>query len=123
MTLQIENLKKLRDFWLDAPDELLKMHSYAQYYWEAAAATPEHPCNSCMCAIGSGPSAGVKKLPGEDWLDYSVRVFGLGYNSQEYLFLFSHFWPDDRRQLIARLTLAIDNKIPKDWSYDYTVKY
>lgn len=121
--MNIDNLKKLRDFWLNAPDELLEMGIYARHYWEAAKATLEHPCNSCMCAIGSGPSAGVKKDQDEDWSDYSERVFVLDSLSDEHSFLFSPFWPNDRHQLIARLTLAIYNKIPEDWSYDYTAKY
>lgn len=34
-------------------------------------------CGSVGCAIGHGPEAGLEKHLGEDWLEYSERVFGL----------------------------------------------
>lgn len=117
--MNTDNLKKLRDFWMNAPDNLLTMGDYAYNPQEASSATPEHPCGSCMCLIGSGPSAGIVMGKYRGWARYSVDAFGLEYATREYAFLFDPRWPDDRGQAIARLNLAIDNKIPEDWGFKY----
>jgi hypothetical protein len=114
--MNIENLKKLRDFWLDAPDHLLAMRDYAYDPNEASLATSEHPCGSCMCLIGSGPSAGIPIGKRQGWASYSVESFGFEYDTREYQFLFDPSWPDNRGQAIARLNLAINNEIPKVWT-------
>lgn len=119
--LNIENLKKLREFWIAQEDQsLLDMSDFASDYDEAQDATPEHPCGSSMCAIGSGPSAGIPFEEDDDysWMDYSNRVFGICSIERDWNFLFSETWPDDINQLVARMTLVIDGKIPNRWTYE-----
>jgi hypothetical protein len=120
--LNIENLKKLREFWSKSEPELLDMGDFAHNPDEARYADQQHPCGSSMCAIGSGPSAGIPFDNDMGWMHYSKRVFGVGAANYgpdpEWNFLFSDIWPSSVDQLIARLTLAIDGKIPKVWTYE-----
>jgi hypothetical protein len=119
MKINIENLKKLREFWIAQDDQsLLDMGDFAEDYDEAEDATPENPCKTCMCAVGSGPSAGIPFEEDETWVLYSERVFGLDSSQRRWNFLFSEMWTNDINQLVARLTLAIDGKIPKKWTYE-----
>lgn len=55
-------------------------------------------CGTVACAVGHGPAAGIPPLPidgdadcwGEDWFEYSDRVFGL--NDPEWTWCFSGSW-------------------------------
>lgn len=49
-------------------------------------------CGCVGCAIGHGPYAGIPKRRGEDWTEYSYRVFGISFPSMEWMCCFSSAW-------------------------------
>lgn len=77
---------------------------------ERVVVGPEHDCGSCACAIGHGPSAGIRVADSDScWFTYSNRVFGCcvtqyGYPANEpgeYMFGINN--PDDPKAAAARI--------------------
>lgn len=64
------NLIKLSAY-LRGVVEDFDMRYFNQYERDAC----KHACGTSACAVGHGPSAGLKPLLGERWISYSKRVF------------------------------------------------
>lgn len=106
---QRENLLQLADYLYALPEgyKSFDMNEYAQVIdWSLddeltipfTNFNPEmlHSCDTVACAIGHGPSAGIKaKGSVSDWLDYSMEVFGAGFNDDLYKWCFHGYWADE----------------------------
>lgn len=129
--LQKDNLQKLIDGWTNSPLSLY-MDQFASDTEEATKATPEHPCSTDCCLVGSGPSYGIPVAAGDiisggtdflchlDWINYAKRVFGFTdvYATRgNWEFCFGSDWDNSIPEAIARLELAQADKIPEDWDY------
>ena len=60
------------------PSEKFSMWWYASKKSGGRAspyAVQKHPCGTVCCAAGTGPKIGIKAKRGEDWDDYTDRVF------------------------------------------------
>ena len=120
---QHDNVQKLIDGLKALPNDygLLEMKLFAKNDSWAKRATPKHPCKTCMCVVGHGPSLGIPFIP-EDydcWGKYSERAFGFAGEDFEWDFCFGVKWPDDINEAIARLEMAQRGEIPDllDWDY------
>jgi len=65
------NLKKLSDY-LKGP---LRAEFHMEDYGMSGIADTAMSCGTVGCAVGHGPFAGIDKIRGECWRDYSRRVF------------------------------------------------
>jgi hypothetical protein len=114
-----DNLRKLADYLL-APN--LKAAFDMRNFTDNKSCKPasdEIECGSVGCAVGHGPYAGIPKLLGERWSEYSDRVFGL-LAIEKWEWCFSDFWKrsDNTPQGAAkRILYLLDNGLP-DNSYD-----
>ena len=66
---QRDNLKKLADYLIRGK---LKA-GFDMSMFMGSSIEPNPTCRTVACAVGHGPSAGIKKLDNEDWNDYSER--------------------------------------------------
>jgi hypothetical protein len=65
-------------------------HSSAKAFWHAVADPDlDYDCGTVACAVGHGPRAGIEAEPGENWLDYAARAFGVDHTARAFDFLFS----------------------------------
>ena len=121
---QHDNVQKLIDGLKALPNNyrLFDMKRFAEDYKIAKNATPEHPCGTCMCIVGHGPSLGVPFIDRDMniWGIYSERAFGFGDEGDIWDFCFGSSWPNDIKQAIARLEMAQRGEIPDllDWDYN-----
>jgi hypothetical protein len=62
-----------------------------------------HACGTSCCFAGHGPLLGIglKDLD-NNWFEYIEKTFGFHRYSDDFSFLFSPDWPDDREQCQAR---------------------
>lgn len=89
-------------------------------------ALTEWPCDTIACALGQGPAAGIPPRPGESWLDYSTRVFGLAPNRAldqgGWHYVFSALWvrsePTARQAAVRIRCLVQVGRPPRNWSYE-----
>ena len=75
---------------------------------------PIEPCNTVACAVGHGPSAGIKEIVGEDWVDYLERVFT--EDEDEFEWCFSGLWVDTDNTpagAAKRIDIMIESGVPK----------
>ena len=84
-------------------------------------------CGTVACAVGHGPSAGVRVCKDRSWSDYAERVFGVGVggiDDEEWAFgyLFDSEWKghdNTPKGAAARIrTYVALGKPPKGWSYE-----
>ena len=124
---QFNNTQKLIDGLKALPGnyEFFDMKRFADDNIAAKHATPEHPCQSCMCIIGHGPSLGIPfiDLDRNDWLGYSIRAFGFKNDAYAWIFCFSANWHDSIGQAIARLEMAQRGEIPSSFNFTDIYKY
>jgi hypothetical protein len=92
----IKNLTKLRDFLGGVSRDRFEMSSFMgneDYSFEIQQRKKIHQCGTAACAVGYGPSAGVRV--GKDdqtWQHYSARVFGYTVNGDDWEYMFSGSW-------------------------------
>ena len=119
---QHDNMQKLIDGLRALPDDydFFDMAQFAENSGLAKTATPQHPCQSCMCIIGHGPSFGIPLIYGDynSWMIYSWRAFGFEEDDNNWKFCFHGDWPNDINQAIIRLEMAQRGEIPDGWDYD-----
>jgi hypothetical protein len=75
-------------------------------------------CGTAGCAVGHGPYAGIRKLKKEDWLSYSVRVFGLERHSREWDWCFSGLWAskdNTPKGAAKRILTLLKSGVPGGW--------
>jgi len=102
------NIKILRDYLDGLPADYsdFDMSLYASDYDKASNATPKTGCGTSACALGHGPSSGIKKLSKEGWRNYRTRAFF--YDAGELaLFAFSCMWNNSIPEAVARLDLIL----------------
>ena len=118
---QHDNVQKLIDGLKALPNDydFFDMEQFAENDGEAIHATPEHPCQSCMCIIGHGPSFGIPLIYGDwgNWRNYSRRAFGFSHIGIYWRFCFNGNWPNDINQAIIRLEMAQRGEIPDEWNF------
>jgi hypothetical protein len=84
-------------------------------------------CGTVACAVGHGPSAGIRTYRDGDWYEYSYRVFGVGNamryenQGQGYNYMFSAVWShtdNTPKGAAARIrTYVTLGHAPDDWSF------
>jgi hypothetical protein len=125
---QIENCKKLINYLLsDNLKAKFDMRFFSDgelgFFSGGELGFNEHKrmeCGTCGCAVGHGPYAGIIKLETEDWVVYSIRVFGIDDKQESNLwkYCFSGLWTkkDNTPQGAAqRLQQVLDNTLPTNW--------
>lgn len=74
----------------------VKMHTTPEIY---------NACGTSACALGHAPLAGIAPLGNENWIHYSVRVFGMGSpphkNFNTWYFLFGPEWENENNTALA----------------------
>lgn len=111
-----DNLRKLAEY-LSAPQ--LKAAFCMSNFTDNRSNKPssdETECGSIGCAVGHGPYAGIPKMIGERWSEYSERVFGL-LDLVQWEWCFSDFWKwtDNTAEGAAkRIIYLLDNGLPED---------
>ena len=73
-------------------------------------------CGSCGCAVGHAPYAGIAKQRGEDWSEFSARVFNLV--EEQWAWCFSADWSDidnSPEGAAKRILTMLENDLPTDW--------
>jgi len=90
--------------WAKLPEglDIVSLSQHGFHYKSTSWAIPEiyKHCGTSACAVGHGPLAGIPALPGETWVQYSIRVFGCGQgegdnewiNSKDFDFMFGPSW-------------------------------
>lgn len=74
-------------------------------------------CGSVGCAVGQAPFAGVPKRLGEDWTEYSERVFGIAYEDARWDWCFGFDWAavDNTPEGAGRRILwLLEHGLPED---------
>jgi len=74
-------------------------------------------CHTIGCALGHGPSAGILKLEGEEWLAYGNRAFN-GRDCDGYFWIFRGTWGDvdnTPRGAAKRILCLLRHGLPQDW--------
>lgn len=73
-------------------------------------------CGAVACAVGHGPAAGIPARHGEDWNEYSDRMFDLF--EDDWQWCFSPLWltVDDTPQGAAkRIRYLLEHGVPEDF--------
>lgn len=86
---QIENRYKLINYLESG--ELKAGFSMQDFSNVFTSFQEETECGTVGCAVGHGPYAGIPKLPTENWVTYSERVFGIS-KATEWSYCFSGAW-------------------------------
>jgi hypothetical protein len=88
---QRSNLLKLADHLMNKPLMAeFKMDTFSNNYARSYDAATD--CGTAGCAIGHATYIISPKLSGEDWMDYSERLFGLSRYSDEWSWCFGSMW-------------------------------
>lgn len=121
-----ENLLKLAAYLDKLPDnyEQFHMRQYMMttdikevlYIWEQA----KPDCGTVACAVGHGPSAGIRVYKDDSWEEYADRVFG-DLNGDSFTYMFGSSWTDTDntpKGAAARIrTYVTLGRAPEDWTY------
>ena len=92
---------------------------------EATAKNLRH-CGTAGCAVGHGPSFGIKPHRTEDWGEYSERVFGASYlgtpsSKQAFIWCFHGSWDrldNTPKGAALRILYMLDYGAPSDvWDF------
>jgi hypothetical protein len=120
------NLLKLAAYLDTLPDdyERFDMYEYMKdedgdVVWITTQNKPT--CGTVACAIGHGPSAGVRVYGDTDWGDYADRVFGrLPDRCFDYMFSSGWTYYDNTpKGAAARIrTYVALGAAPEGWSYE-----
>ncbi len=150
------NLIKLADYLESLPDNYdrftmcyyaFKSSKYSTNYLIMPTITAkEIPCGTVACAVGHGPSAGIK-IPfrmmdryqsisddlnttdidiGCFWTDYSVEVFGFSKYSEEWYWCFSDLWhksDDTPKGAAKRIRHVLTHGVPDKFNKEYMSSY
>jgi hypothetical protein len=127
-----DNLLKLADY-LDALPDDYEQFDMSEYMMER---DDQHPaywgtlsieerskpvCGTVACAVGHGPSAGIRVYGDECWGSYADRVFGF-LPDDGFDYMFASGWSvDDNtpKGAAARIrTYVTLGHSPDDWSYE-----
>jgi hypothetical protein len=108
---QLSNLIKLADHLDSLPDEYDRFYmgtfyqdqDYNEHDPHELINKKEIPCGSCACAVGHGPSAGIRIYKDQSWDDYSLRVFGVDLCMTDGDYMFGPEWNDDPKAAAARI--------------------
>ena len=122
--INLRNLKKIFNHILkDVPQKMITMRIYRA----GDEKIPE--CKSVGCIIGHSiildDWENIPKCSNGDikFTHWSREFTGLKYNSKEWQWCFSSFWPNNKAQILLRLKYLIDNKkVPKQWYFDFGYK-
>ena len=124
-----DNLLKLADYLETLPDdyEQFDMSEYMAArdgtYWETLGIDERSKpaCGTVACAVGHGPSAGIRTYGDANWSDYADRVFGVLPDSGfDYMFASGWSMRDNTPKGAAariRTYVALGHS-PDDWSYE-----
>jgi hypothetical protein len=124
-----DNLLKLADYLANLPDDYEKF-DMSEYmltrdgdFWQALDITERSKpaCGTVACAVGHGPSAGIRVYGDESWQDYSDRVFG-DLGADDFQYMFGSEWSNydnTPRGAAARIRTFVSLGIaPDGWSFD-----
>lgn len=112
-----ENLRKLADYLLsdnlEAEFSMDKFDGFGSYSGDSMKTI----CGTIGCAVGHGPYAGIEKISGESWYNYSIRQFGLkdGGHPLYWQWCFAEMWVnlDNSPQGAAkRILWLLDKGLP-----------
>ena len=120
-----DNLIKLRNGLADLPDDYGDF-DMSNYYGSAGSAgganMPPRSCGTVACVLGHGPSIVTPGLPGEHWVDYGIRVFGIDDDEPEWEWLFSADWDDFDNTLkgaVKRIDYYLSNGLPAGFASEH----
>ena len=123
-----DNLIKLRDGLAKLPEDY-KHFGMADYYGglskehsnltlkEAGTVAPSQ-CGAVACALGHAPSMVEPAVDGEDWTEYSARVFGILACSAVWDWIFSPDWADYDNTpagVVSRIDYYLAHGVPKEF--------
>ena len=96
----------------------LKAEFTMAYFFDVDADLGMPTCGSSGCAVGHGPYAGISKIPGEGWVSYGTRAFGLSSGDLDWLWCFSSVWvnvDNTPRGAAKRIRYLLANGKPPEW--------
>lgn len=122
-----ENLLKLADYLDKLPDDYEQFHMRqymmttdvreVMYIWEQT----KPDCGTVACAVGHGPSAGIRVYKDDSWEDYADRVFG-DLNGDSFTYMFGASWSetdDTAKGAAARIRTYVKlGRAPEGWKYE-----
>lgn len=113
---QRANLEKLARYLWDLPQAAFSMHTFSQ-----SGYMPElHECGTVGCAVGNGPLAGIKVVPGETWNDYHARALGSDCeHGGVYCWCFHGRWviaDNTPRGAAKRILYMLRRGVPASWN-------
>jgi hypothetical protein len=122
-----ENLLKLADYLDKLPDDYEQFHMReymmttggreVMYIWEQT----KPDCGTVACAVGHGPSAGIRVYGDSDWESYADRVFG-ELPHDDFTYMFGSSWCDTDntpKGAAARIRTFVElGKAPEGWALD-----
>jgi hypothetical protein len=124
-----DNLLKLAAYLETLPDnyEQFDMSEYMLDrdgdYWETLGPDERSKpsCGTVACAVGHGPSAGIRIYGDLDWADYAERVFGK-ICLDEFQYMFGSEWSNydnTPKGAAARIRTFVSlGHAPDDWFFD-----
>jgi hypothetical protein len=91
--MDCDNLEILATFLDRIPQGTFHMQTCAEDTHGDDLSPQAHECMSVGCAIGHGPAAGLQVAKSDrEWWEYSTRVFGLSWMSNEWAWCFHGEW-------------------------------
>lgn len=94
-----DNFVKLADFLDALPLDYIHFDMVVLYNAEdnsgdlpEQAYPPTKHCGTSACALGHAPTAGITPTQGEDWNNYLIRNFGVGFGYRIYDWVFCPHW-------------------------------
>ena len=123
------NLLKLADYLETLPDDYERFHM-AEYmvarkggYWETFGPDeqPKPVCGTVACAVGHGPSAGIRLYGDLDWTDYAERVFG-PITMDDFKYMFGSEWScydNTPKGAASRIRTFVNlGRAPEGWDFE-----
>ena len=113
MKLHRKNLRVLAEYLDNLPDtyghfNMTYYNGDRQYLYTDIV---DDSCGTSACAVGHGPYAGFPIEKGEDWNDYSERVFIEEINSPEWDCCFSGGWASEPEENTPKATALRIRKV------------
>lgn len=124
-----DNLSKLADYLDKLPDDYERFHMREYMaerdgeYWHMIYPDERSKpaCGTVACAVGHGPSAGIRVYGDVDWSDYADRVFG-EMPENDFTYMFGSLWSqtdNTHKGAAARIrTYVALGHTPDGWSYE-----
>lgn len=121
-----DNLLKLAAYLETLPDDYEQFHMFEYMkddegfvLWQPQTVQPG--CGTVACAVGHGPSAGIRLYGDTNWDSYVDRVFGyLLHNGFEYMFGADWTYTDNTpKGAAARIRTYVElGRTPEGWDYE-----